>query len=107
MERTRQTIMTSEHDSASAASTSLLGNGEVCGARALYPPRLNTDVRMGPAGVVGDSMSGKEDTCECRRSAGTERPTGRRAEVRAAIVAKKRSNVCGAKGGRKANVGRP
>ena len=66
MERTRQTIMTSEHDSASAASTSLLGNGEVCGARALYPPRLNTDVRMGPAGVVGDSMSGKE----CRREDG-------------------------------------
>lgn len=106
-ERTRQTIMTNEHDSATVAATSLLDNGEVCGARALHPPRLNTDARMGPAGVVGDSMSGKEDACECRRSAGTERPSGRPVEVRAAVVAKNRGNSWGAKSGRKANVGRP
>jgi hypothetical protein len=105
--------MTNEHDSASVAATSLLGNGEVCAARAAQPPRVNTDARMVPAGVVGDSMSGKEGTREDGRPAGTggefrtadstleDRPVG----VRAAIVAGMRGNARGAKGGRKAEAG--
>ncbi len=103
-ERTRSTIMTSEHDSASVAATSLLRTGEVCGARAPQPPRASTDAREVPAGVVGDGRSGKEDACECRRTAGTERVEARPVEVRAVIVAWKRGNARGAKGGRKANV---
>jgi hypothetical protein len=54
--------------------------------------------------VVGDSRSGKEGGCECRRSAGIDHLKECPVEVRAAVVAKKRGNACRAKGGRKANV---
>ena len=104
--RTRSTIMTNKHDSATVSATSLLGTGEVCRARARHPTREITDARREPAGVVGDSRSGKEDTCKCRRSAGTERTAvvGRPAEVRAAIRTEKWGNSHGVKGGRKVNV---
>jgi len=109
---TRQTIMTSEHDSATAAATSLLENGEVCGAHAPQPPRANTDAQRVPVGVVGDSMSGKESTREDGRPAGAGREVtvarfarrARPAGVRAAVGAGKRGNACGAKGGREAEV---
>ena len=55
-------------------------------------------------GVVGDSRSGKEGTCERRRSVGNGGQQGRPAEVRAIIVAKKGGNALGAKGGRKAEA---
>jgi hypothetical protein len=58
-------------------------------------------------GVFGDSRSGKEDRCECRRSLRTERQQRRLREVRATIRAEKWVNAHGAKGGRKANIGRP
>ena len=98
--------MTSEHDSAPSAATSLRASGEVCGARAPHPPRLTTDARRGHAGVVGDSMSGKESTREDGRPAGAGRAAvaARPAGVRAAIGAEKRGNAGGAKGGRKAEV---
>jgi hypothetical protein len=52
--------------------------------------------------VVDDSRSGKEDACESRRSVEINPPVvGCLAEVRAAIVVKKRGNARGAKGGRK------
>ena len=98
--------MTSEHDSASVVVTSLRGIGEVCRVKTQQSLREHTDAQWIPAGVVDDSRSGKEDACECRRSAGI-RPLQRRpVEVRAAIGAKKRGNARGAKGGRKANVPR-
>jgi hypothetical protein len=109
---TRQTIMTSEHDSATAAATSLLEIGDVWGAHAPQPPRANTDAQRVPVGVVGDSMSGKESTCEDGRPAGAGREVtvaryarrARPAGVRAAVGAGKRGNACGAKGGREAEV---
>ena len=98
--------MTNEHDSASVAVTSLRGKGEVCGVEIRQSLREHTDAQRVPIGVVDDSRSGKEDGCECRRSAGI-RPSQRRpVEVRAAIGAKKRGNARGAKGGRKVNVPR-
>lgn len=100
--------MTSEHDSATIEATSLLGTGEVWGARASQFLRTNTDAQRVPIGVVDDSRSGKEDGCECRRSGGIRPFYLKRqeclSEVRAAIVVKKRGNACGAKGGRKVNV---
>ena len=104
--------MTSEHDSAPAAATSLRATGEVCAARAAQPPQINTDQREVPAGVVGDSTSGKECTREDGRPAGAGREfmvaeSARRtrpAGVRAAIGAEKWGNARGAKGGRKADA---
>jgi hypothetical protein len=104
--RTRSTAMTSEHDSASIAATSLLGTGEVCWRKVRQSLRKYTDARKMPIGVVDGSRSGKEDAGECRRSVRV-RPSQRRlTEVRAAIGAEKRGNACGAKGGREANVRR-
>ena len=104
--RTRSTAMTSEHDSASIAATSLLGPGEVCWTKVRQSLRKCTDARKMSIGVVDGSRSGKEDAGECRRSVRV-RPSQRRlTEVRAAIGAEKRGNACGAKGGRKANVRR-
>jgi len=106
--RTRSTAMTDEHDSATVAATSLLGNGEVCVARATQPPRLITDARREPAGVVGGGRSGKERTCKSRRPRRewpefmvAIHPKNRRRGVRAPIVAWKRGNARGAKGCRK------
>lgn len=96
--------MTSEHDSAVVIATSLLDTGEVCGARVRQSPCANTEAREVRAMVVGDSRSGKEGGCECRRSAGIDHLKECPVEVRAAVVAKKRGNACRAKGGRKANV---
>jgi hypothetical protein len=101
--------MTSEHDSASIAATSLLATGEVCATAKAAAQSLCviTDTQRMPIGVVGDSMFGKECTREDGRPGGIDRwqqcPSG----VRAAIVAKKRGNARGAKGGRKAEVRRP
>ena len=101
--------MTNEHDSATAAATSLREKGEVCGAQVLYPHRRTTDANGEPVGVVGGSRSGREGVCEGRRSGG-KRPSGRHevegcpSEVRATIVALKRGNSRGAKGGRKVNA---
>jgi hypothetical protein len=103
-ETTRQTLMTSEHDSVSAAVTSLRVTGEVRRASARRSPRAITDARKIPAGMVDESMSGKENACECRRSLRVGRPQGCRGEVRVAIVAWKRGNARGAKGGRKAEA---
>ena len=66
--RTRSTAMTSEHDSASIAATSLLGTGEVCWTKVRQSLRKYTDARKMPIGVVDGSRSGKEDAGECRRS---------------------------------------
>jgi len=99
--------MTSEHDSASVLATSLLDTGEVCRESFRQRARGNTDARSVPAGVVGDSRSGKEDVCECRRSGGADHGKRCPAEVRAVVVAKKRGNAGGAKGGRKANDRNP
>ena len=100
--------MTNEHDSALIAATSLLENGEVCRMKIRQPLRVNTDAQKVPIGVVDDSRSGKEDACESRRSVGIRSFFSKRkecpAEVRAAIVVKKRGNARGAKGGRKVNV---
>jgi hypothetical protein len=96
--------MTSEHDSVSAAVTSLRETGEVRRASARRSPRAITDARKIPAGMVDESMSGKENACECRRSLRVGRPQGCRGEVRVAIVAWKRGNARGAKGGRKAEA---
>ena len=105
--------MTNEHDSAAVAATSLLGNGEVCAARVAQPPRVNTDARMVPAGVVGDSISGKQGTREDGRPAGAGREfmvaticagRARPAGVRAAVGAEKRGNARRAKGGREAEA---
>ncbi len=98
--------MTSEHDSAVAAATSLRANGEVCGGRPPHPPRANTDARGEPAAVVGGSRSGRGGACECRRPAGAGRTVVRPAGVRAAVVARKRGNARRAKGGRKVEVTR-
>ena len=104
--------MTNEHDSALVAATSLRVTGEVCSAAqaVAQPPHHITDGRRVSAGVVGDSMSGREDTREDGRS-GRKRPPHSRlagclSEVRATIVAEKRGNSRGAKGGRKVNVHR-
>ena len=96
--------MTSEHDSAVVTATSLLRTGEVCRARARQSPHANTEVREVRARVVGDSRSGKESECECRRAVRTDDSKECLAEVRAVVRAKKRGSACGAKGGRKANV---
>ena len=97
--------MTNEHDSATTAATSLLENGEVCWELLLQQPLCAiADAQLVPVGVVGDSRSGKEDTCECRRSFGAERRQRRPKEVRATIRAEKCGNAHRAKGGRKANV---
>ncbi len=98
--------MTSEHDSATTATTSLLGNGEVCRAQARQSRRDITDAPGMSVGVVGGSRSAKEDACKSRRSAWVNLLTsvGCQAEVRAAIRAKKWGNSHGAKGGRKAKV---
>lgn len=100
--------MTNEHDSAVIAATSLRGYGEVCRRKLRQSLRVNTDAQRVPIGVVDGSRSGKEDACESRRSAKKRPPDDRLvgclAEVRAAIVVKKRGNSRGAKGGRKVNV---
>ena len=96
--------MTSEHDSAPAAATSLRDSGEVCGAPAPHPLRLITDAQRGHAGVVGDSMSGKECTREDGRPARVGHSKECLAEVRTIIRAKKRGNARGAKDGRKAEL---
>ena len=96
--------MTNEHDSASVAATSLLANGEVCGARALQYLRYITDAQSMHTGVVGDSMSEKEGTRKSGRPAWIDRWNQRRAGFRAIIVVKKRGNSRGAKGGRKAKA---
>ncbi len=102
--RTRSTVMTNEHDSATAAAASLLATGEACEAKVSQSLRVNTDAHGMPVGVVGDSRSGKEGVCECRRAAGTNHSSGCPAEVRAAVRAEKWGNAHGAKGGRKANA---
>ena len=96
--------MTNEHDSATALATSLRVIGEVRHAKAWRSARADTDARRKPVGVVGGSMSGKDDACECRRSPQIDCPKGCCGEVRAAIVARKRGSACGAKGGRKAEA---
>ena len=96
--------MTNEHDSASVAATSLLANGEVCGARALQYLRYITDAQSMHTGVIGDSMSEKEGTRKSGRPAWIDRWKQRRAGFRAIIVVKKRGNSRGAKGGRKAKA---
>ena len=57
------------------------------------------------AGVVGGSRLGRGGVCEDRRSARIGHRQRCRAEVRAVIVARKRGNARGAKGGRKWNCG--
>ena len=79
--------MTNEHDSAPVAATSLRVTGEVWRARARQPLSVNTEGQRVHTGVVGDSMSGKENDSEDGRPVGNRpcrevRPTG----VRAAIV---------------------
>ena len=85
----------------------------VCAARVAQPPRVNTDARMVPAGVVGDSISGKQGTREDGRPAGAGRKfmvaticagRVRPAGVRAAVGAEKRGNARRAKGGREAEA---
>lgn len=96
--------MTNEHDSALTAATSLQGKGEVCRELSRQPLRANTEAQRVPVGVFGDSRSGKEDVCECRRSLRTDRRQRCLREVRVTIGAEKWGNSHGAKGGRKANV---
>jgi hypothetical protein len=60
-----------------------------------------------PVRVFGGSRSGKEIACECGRSLRTERQPRRLREVRVTIGAEKWGNAHGAKGDRKATVGRP
>ena len=69
--------MTSEHDSATAEATSLRGFGEVCEGSPSQPLCVNTEALRVPAVVVGDSMSGKDDACECGRPVGTRRAARR------------------------------
>jgi hypothetical protein len=54
-------------------------------------------------GVVGGSRLGRGGACEDGRTLRKDHPLGCRGEVRALIVAEKRGDACGAKGGRKAN----
>lgn len=72
------------------------------------PPRAHdTEVRGGPAGVVGGSGSGKDGVVNAGDLRGeAPRDTGAPAGVRAAIVARKPGNSGGAKGGREANPSR-
>ena len=100
--------MTNEHDSAVIAATSLRVKGEVWRKQFRQSLRVSTDAYGVPIGVVDGSRSGREDACESRRSVGIRPSFSKRkrcsAEVRAAIVVKKRGNSRGAKGGRKVNV---
>lgn len=100
--------MTSEHDSVLVSATSLLGASEVCAVKTVQPPREFTDARRVLIRMVDDRMSGKEGRREDGRSVETRPPydrlVGCSAEVRATIVARKRGNACGVKGGRKVNV---
>jgi len=107
METTKQTVMTSEHDSVRIAATSLRPTGEVWCALAHQFLSANTDGQWMPIGMVGDSMFGKESTRKDGRPAAIDGPQGRAAGVRAAIVVKKPGNAGGAKGGRKANGRKP
>lgn len=112
--------MTNEHDSALVVATSLRRKGEVWGAQARQSLSVNTEGQRVHAGVVGDSMSGKESDSEDGRPVGIRprrevRPTG----VRAAVVVQasragnqagktgsaERSRLItgGVKGGRKVN----
>ncbi len=63
----------------------------------------STDVRRRATVVVGDSMSGREDTREDGIPRRMDFPKGNRRGVRAIIRAKKRGNARGAKGGRLVN----
>jgi len=105
MERTRQTatkvntIRPRQTDEPARDRRSLAAIG---GNRS----RRDTEAAIGVVGVVGGSMSGKGGAVNTGDPSGQD--AGRcPAGVRAAIVVLKRSNVRGAKGGRKVERPRP
>ena len=103
METTKQTVMTSEHDSVFRDATSPRVAGEVWCAPAHQPLPANADGQRVPLGMVGDRMFGKEATRNKGRPVVRDHLQRCTAGVRAAIVVKKSGNAEGAKGGRKSN----
>ena len=91
-----------------AIAASLLGSGEACRMSGDRSGRHSSSaVRNGLLGVAGVRTRGRFHDGPLRPVRAGSRASGAGAGVRAVIVARKRGNACGAKGGRKVERTRP